>query len=87
MTDLGSLKNRNARVEADKAWETSWTRRLSIAAATYVIAWAYMRMGLGIQAAAWHALVPTGGYVLSTLSLGGIRTLWLTRLYRPSDPS
>jgi hypothetical protein len=36
--ELQAIKERNQRVELDKAWEVSWTRRLFITAATYVIA-------------------------------------------------
>lgn len=36
--ELIAIKERNWRVEMDKAWEISWTRRLFIAVATYVIA-------------------------------------------------
>ncbi|MEK7615775.1 MAG: hypothetical protein AAB420_01035 [Patescibacteria group bacterium] len=35
---IKTIEARNTRVETDKAWETSWTRRLSIAIATYIIA-------------------------------------------------
>lgn len=85
-SDLDSIKSRNARVEADKAWETSWTRRLSVAGATYLIAFLYMNFGLKVQPAALHAAVPTGGYLLSTLSLSGMKKLWIGRFYQPQKP-
>jgi hypothetical protein len=72
---------RNARVEADKAWETSKTRRACIALATYLIAAVYMAF-LGIEDFYLHALVPTGGFLLSTLSLQMIKRWWLTSVYR-----
>ena len=34
---LAEIESRNARVENDKAWETSWTRKLTIAIMTYFI--------------------------------------------------
>ncbi|HRC25843.1 MAG TPA: hypothetical protein PKX87_00235 [Alphaproteobacteria bacterium] len=77
-----SLIQRNARVEAEKAWETSLTRRLSIAGLTYLIAALYMKWGLNVEPAALHAAVPAGGYLLSTLSLGKIRTKWMSSVYR-----
>ena len=76
MTDIDDIKARNARVEADKAWETSKTRRFFIAIITYMIACYYMRV-LGVGDYYLHALVPTGGYLLSTLSLPYIKTIWL----------
>ena len=35
--DIRSIKERNARVEADKAWETSMTRKVLIAVLTYAL--------------------------------------------------
>ena len=34
---IDELKTRNKRVEADKAWETSWTRKIIIAVITYIL--------------------------------------------------
>ena len=35
--DLEAIKERNAKVEADKAWETSFVRRGAIFIATYIV--------------------------------------------------
>jgi len=78
--DLHFIKQRNARVEADKAWETSWTRRLCIAVFTYVLAAMYMQM-TGLDRALIGACIPAGGYVLSTLSLPFIKRMWLEKIY------
>lgn len=83
--DIEALRSRNARVEAEKAWEMSWTRRGFILLSTFLTAFAYMKFGLGIEAAALHAAVPAGGYFLSTLSLSRIRTFWLQRIYRQQN--
>ena len=40
--EIETIKERNSRVELDKAWEVSWTRRLFIAISTYVIAGAWL---------------------------------------------
>ena len=40
--DLETIRTRNARVEADKAWETSWVRRLCVAVFTYLPIAIYM---------------------------------------------
>jgi hypothetical protein len=34
---IDEIKDRNSRVEIDKAWETSWTRKISIAMLTYCV--------------------------------------------------
>lgn len=74
------IQERNARVEADKAWETSKTRRGLIAVLTYIIACSYM-YAIGIQYIYLNALIPTGGFLISTLSLNLAKTYWLKKLY------
>ena len=34
---LDAIEKRNKRVELDKSWETSWTRKLCICILTYII--------------------------------------------------
>lgn len=75
------IKQRNAKVEADKGWEVSWTRRLFIAISTYIIA--------GIWLVVIHdtfpflkAFVPMVGYLLSTLSLPFIKRWWINNNYK-----
>ena len=34
---IALIEQRNSRVEADKAWETSWARKVSIAFVTYIV--------------------------------------------------
>lgn len=75
---LEKILERNARVELEKAWETSWTRRLSILLLTYVVVVLFL-WSLHIPLPALQALVPTGGYALSTLSLPWIRNRWMRR--------
>ena len=84
MGDLEAIKKRNARVEADKAWETSWARRLFIAMVTYVIAASYMHYA-GLGNPVLGAFVPTGGYLLSTLSLPVIKSFWLNNIYKKQE--
>ncbi len=75
---LRQICERNKRVEAEKAWETSWIRRLTIAAMTYVTACMFLWL-IASPSFALSALVPTGGYLLSTLSLPWIKQRWLQR--------
>lgn len=81
---IKALEERNARVEADKAWETSWARRLFIAAVTYIIAATYMNY-VGLGNAMLGAFVPTGGYLLSTLSLPHIKNIWMNKFYKKRE--
>lgn len=76
--DIVAIQERNRRVEQDKAWETSGTRRLVIAVATYVVAGVTLTL---IKASnPWlTAFVPTLGWILSTLSLPPLKKWWISR--------
>ena len=80
MSELDTIRERNARVEADKAWEVSWTRRLVIAGGIYIVVCVYLSF-LDVQGAALHALVPPGAYLISTLTLPMCKRLWLRKCY------
>ncbi len=83
-SDLKAIQERNKRVEMDKAWETSWARRGFIAAFTYVIAALYMNYA-GLGNPLLGAFVPTGGYLLSTLSLPFIKNFWIKNIYKKQE--
>lgn len=69
------IEERNARVEADKKWEVSWTRRISIATLTYLIIVSYF-IAINNNDPLINAAVPTLGFLLSTLVLRKVRSLW-----------
>jgi len=74
------IESRNSKVEGDKAWETSWTRRLSIMILTYFVVVAYLYFVVHIDP--WiNAIVPVIGFLLSTLTVQVIKNLW-TRTQR-----
>ena len=75
---LEALEARNKKVEGNKAWETSWTRKLSIMAITYAVVVIFLQVtgGKDIFIA---ALVPPTGYFLSTLGLPWLKKEWLTK--------
>ncbi|MBP7773946.1 hypothetical protein KA071_02540 [Candidatus Gracilibacteria bacterium] len=72
---IAEIESRNARVQNDKAWETSFTRKATIALMTYFIIGFYIGF-LGNEFWYLHALVPTCGYLLSTLALPMMRNMW-----------
>ena len=39
--EIKKIQERNKRVELDKAWETSWTRKICICILTYIVVVAY----------------------------------------------
>ncbi len=78
---LQAFEQRNVRVEMDKAWETSLTRRLSIVLLTYLTTSLFLWL-IDVPFPPLSALVPTGGYLLSTLSLPWIKKLWIGSISR-----
>lgn len=82
MTDetIQQILERNVRVETDKAWERSKTRRGVIVGVTYLVAGAYMS-ALGGPLPWLNALIPAFGYLFSTLSLPHIRDVWVKKFH------
>jgi hypothetical protein len=78
--ELRLIRERNGRVEADKAWETSLFRILAIAGITYVIASVVMWL-IGSTNFYLNALVPVVGYLLSTQSLPAVKRWWIGRRF------
>ena len=58
--EIQELKERNKRVEAEKAWETSYFRIFSIALITYIVATVVLYT-IGVANVLLAALVPTLG--------------------------
>lgn len=73
---LQAIEERNRRVEIEKAWEMSITRRAFIALLTYLTATVFLWL-VAIPFPFLSALIPTGGYLLSTLSLPWIKRHWM----------
>ena len=73
---IRKIEERNERVEENKAWETSLTRRICIAILTYFIVVLYSLSISKCNNIFLSYLVPVFGFVLSTLSLKGIRKVW-----------
>lgn len=78
--DVSLIKERNKCVEADKAWETSATRMLSILVLTYIFAAAVLYL-LNVENFLLSALVPVLGYFLSTQSLPFIKKWWISNFH------
>lgn len=73
---INDIKERNKRVEKDKAWETSWTRRICIMILTYLVVIAYSYIIKKYDNILLSSLVPVIGFTLSTLSLKIVRKIW-----------
>ena len=82
---LAQVEDRNLRVTADKAWETSLTRRFSIAGLTYLVVSTYLVV-IGNDRPYVNALVPVMGYLLSTLALAQVKAGWIQQLLKRKKP-
>ena len=78
--EIKKIKERNKRVELDKAWETSWTRRICICVLTYIVVVIYSYIVRNYDKIFLSSLVPVIGFTLSTLSLKYIRKIWENKL-------
>jgi len=75
------IERRNKLVETDKAWETSWSRKILIAIFTYLAIALYLKFIVGINP--WiNAIVPTVGFLLSTLTLPFFKKLWSIYIHK-----
>ncbi len=73
---ISKIEERNERVELDKAWETSWTRKLCIMMLTYIVVIIYSYLVQNYDNIFLSSLVPVIGFTLSTLSLKVVRKIW-----------
>ena len=73
---IEDIEKRNKKVELDKSWETSLTRKICIIILTYVIVIVYSYLIRKYDYIFLTSLVPVIGFTLSTLSLKAIRNIW-----------
>ena len=72
---VAKIEARNKKVELDKAWETSLTRRSLVAVFTYLAVGILMN-AVGVDNPWLNAIVPSIGFLLSTLTLPIFKNLW-----------
>lgn len=74
--EVAKIKLRNIKVEQNKAWETSIYRKLIITILTYVVMCLIMSQ-LDVERFYLSAIIPTLGFVLSSLSLNFFKRIWI----------
>jgi hypothetical protein len=74
--EIDKLKERNKRVEMNKAWETSLIRRIILIIFTYLAIGLYLN-AIKIENPWLNAIVPSIGFLLSTLTLPYFKNLWI----------
>ena len=72
---IETIEARNRTVESNKAWENSLIRRVSIAMMTYIVVVIY-HLIIGAKNVNIISAVPVIGFILSTLSLQYIRSIF-----------
>lgn len=76
--EIEKIKERNHRVEADKAWETSKTRTAFISIVTFVLLYLFMIL-INADRPFLNALVSVIAYWISTETYGVLKKWWLKR--------
>lgn len=77
---VNKIEDRNKKVELNKSWETSWTRRICIMILTYIVVIIYSYLIKNVDNIFLSSLVPVIGFTLSTLSLNLVRKIWENKL-------
>jgi len=75
------IEGRNARVESDKSWETSYSRKLLLTIFTYLAIGVYL-WAINIPRPWLNAIVPAFAFMLSTLTLPFFKRMWLEYVYK-----
>ncbi|MEK7495537.1 MAG: hypothetical protein AAB569_04870 [Patescibacteria group bacterium] len=75
------IKSRNKKVEIDKAWETSWFRKFILMIFTYLGIGFYLQ-AINIEKPWLNAIVPSIGFLLSTLTLPFFKKIWRRYFYK-----
>ncbi|EKD47107.1 MAG: hypothetical protein ACD_66C00219G0004 [uncultured bacterium] len=75
--EVNEIKKRNERVELDKAWETSWTRRVVVSLFTYIVIVLFFHFA-GLPKPLVNAIVPAVAFIISTLSMPIIKRWWVS---------
>jgi len=79
--EIEKIKIRNSKVEADKAWETSFSRKFLIAILTYFIVVLFFKFA-NLSKPFINAIIPTLGFLLSTLSIPFFKNFWIKNIYK-----
>ncbi len=73
---IQKIEERNRRVEDDKAWEISLTRRILLSLFTYLAIGTYLWV-IEIERPWLNAIVPAVAFMISMLTMPFFKKLWL----------
>ena len=78
---IEKIEERNKTVEINKAWETSITRRILLMIFTYLAIGIYLNV-INVSNPWLNAIVPSIGFMLSTLTLPFFKKMWVNYIYK-----
>lgn len=78
---IEAIEKRNSRVETDKAWQDSLFRRGLLLIFTYLALGFYMQ-AINIEDPWLSAVIPSVGFLLSTLTLPFLKNLWIKYIFK-----
>lgn len=81
LAEIEQIKVRNKKVEADKAWETSWTRKCVILLLTYLVITIFF-FTARLSDPFINAIVPSLAFVISTSTLPLIKNWWMENIHK-----
>jgi len=76
--EIDEIKARNKRVEIDKAWETSWVRKILIAIMTYIVIVIFMLV-VHFETPYVSAIIPSAAYLISMSTLHFFKDWWISK--------
>ena len=76
--EIEEIKERNTRVDMNKAWEVSYSRRILVAILTYLVICLFFIFA-ELPKPFLSAIVPTLGFILSTLSVSYFKKIWIKK--------
>ena len=79
--EIEKIKERNARVETDKAWETSQTRRIVATIFIYVLS-AVILFSINAPSPFVNALIPAVGFLFSIETFPLLKEFWIRNIYK-----
>jgi len=74
--EIEEIKERNKRVESDKSWELSYTRKIILVIFTYLAIGIYLR-AINVSDPWLNAIVPAVAFMLSTLTIPFFKKIWI----------
>ena len=80
-TRVKQLEDRNKKIEGNKAWEISFSRKVVLIMFTYLAIGIYM-YAVNLPDPWLNAIVPAVAFMLSTLTLPFFRRIWLRYLHK-----